>query len=216
MLTWEYIPYNGNHPWKKSLRIAFFAVVREKTFAIQVISLYKNSGQDRKCKKTLVNASRFAKFTKLFFRGWFLLYSTASKFTFADIHTNLASSKTIVVVSLYLNHYLKQDMLTWEYIPYNGNHLWKKSSWIVFFAVIREKTFAIQVISLYKNSGQDRKCKKTLANASRFAKFAKLFFRGWFPLYGTASKFTFADICTNPAGYEEFVVAYLYPYNKVH
>ena len=82
-----------------------------------------------------------------------------------------------MVVSLYLNHYLKQDMLTWEYIPYNGNHLWKKSSRIAFFAVVCEKTFAIQVISLYKNSSQDRKCKKTLANASRFAKFVKLFFR---------------------------------------
>ena len=54
---------------RKVLQIAFFAVVREKTFAIQVISLYKNSGQDRKCKKTFVDASRFAKFAKLFFRG---------------------------------------------------------------------------------------------------------------------------------------------------
>ena len=37
---------------------------------------------------------------------------------------------------------------------------------------------------IYKNSGQDKKCKKTFVNASRFAKFMKLFFRGWFPLYG--------------------------------
>ena len=54
---------------RKVSRIAFFAIVREKTFAIQVISLYKNSGRDRKCKKTFANASRFAKFAKLFFRG---------------------------------------------------------------------------------------------------------------------------------------------------
>ena len=54
---------------RKVSRIAFFAVVRKKTFAIQVISLYKNSGRDRKCKKTFANASRFAKFAKLFFRG---------------------------------------------------------------------------------------------------------------------------------------------------
>ena len=94
----------------------------------------------------------------------------------ADIRTNLAGS--IVVVPVYLDHYLKQDMLTWVYILYNGNHPRKKSLRIAFFAVVCEKTFAIQVISLYKNSGQDRKCKKTLANASRFAKFAKLFFRG--------------------------------------
>ena len=60
----------------------------------------------------------------------------------------------------------------------------RKVSRIVFFSVVREKTFAIQVILLYKNSSQDRKCKKTFANASRFAKFAKLFFREWFPLYG--------------------------------
>ena len=52
----------------------------------------------------------------------------------------------------------------------------RKVSRIAFFAVVCKKTFAIQVISLYKNSGQDRKCKKTFANASRFAKFAKLFF----------------------------------------
>ena len=42
---------------RKVLRIAFFAVVREKTFVIQVISLYKNSSRDRKCKKTFANAS---------------------------------------------------------------------------------------------------------------------------------------------------------------
>ena len=53
---------------RKVSRIAFFAVVHEKIFAIQVISLYKNSGRDRKCKKTFANASRFAKFVKLFFR----------------------------------------------------------------------------------------------------------------------------------------------------
>ena len=59
-----------------------------------------------------------------------------------------------------------------------GIILRRKASQIAFFAVVREKTFAIQVISLYKNSGQDRKCKKTFANASQFTKFAKLFFRG--------------------------------------
>ena len=53
---------------RKASRIAFFAVVHEKTFAIQAIS-YKNSGQDKKCKKTFANASRFAKFAKLFFHG---------------------------------------------------------------------------------------------------------------------------------------------------
>ena len=37
---------------------------------------------------------------------------TASKFTFDDIRTNLASYEEFVVVSLYLARYLKQDMLT--------------------------------------------------------------------------------------------------------
>ena len=67
--TLRQISYNGNHPRKKSFAIAFFAVVREKTFAIQVISLYKNSSQDIKCKKTFANVSRFTKFAKLSFRG---------------------------------------------------------------------------------------------------------------------------------------------------
>ena len=53
---------------RKVSRFAFFAVVREKTFAIQAISYNKNSGRYKKCKKTFANTSRFAKFVKLFFR----------------------------------------------------------------------------------------------------------------------------------------------------
>ena len=54
---------------RKLLRITFFAVVSEKTFATQANLIYKNSDQDKKRKKTFANASRFAKFVKLFFRG---------------------------------------------------------------------------------------------------------------------------------------------------
>ena len=72
----------------------------------------------------------------------------------------------------------------------------RKVSWVTFFAVVREKTFAIQVISLYKNSSRDRNCKKTFANPSRFAKFAKLFFRGWFPLYSICWLFAFLHFYT--------------------
>ena len=54
---------------------------------------------------------------------------------------------------------------------------------ITFFAVVCEKTLTIQAIS---NSSQDKKSKKTFANASRFAKFTNVFFHRQFPLYGTS------------------------------
>ena len=38
---------------------------------------------------------------------------------------------------------------------------------------------------IYKNSDWDKKCKKTFANASRFAKFTNFFFCRQFPLYGS-------------------------------
>ena len=38
--------------------------------------IYKIPANIKKCKKTFVNASRFAKFTNFFFCGWFPLYGT--------------------------------------------------------------------------------------------------------------------------------------------
>ena len=37
---------------------------------------------------------------------------------------------------------------------------------------------------VYKNSSQDKKYKKTFANASRLVKFANFFFHKQFPIYG--------------------------------
>ena len=59
---------------RKVLRITFFTIVREKTFAIQTIIFIKVPAEVKKCKKTFVNAFRFAKFTNFFFRGQFPIY----------------------------------------------------------------------------------------------------------------------------------------------
>ena len=64
----------------------------------------------------------------------------------------------------------------------------RKVSRITCFAIVRENTFVIQVISYIENSSQDKKSKKTFANASRFAKFMNFFFCGQFPLYGSTTK----------------------------
>ena len=64
------IPYNGNHPRKKSFANCLLCRSSRENFRDSGnLIIYKNSGRDRKCKKTFANASRFAKFMKLFFRG---------------------------------------------------------------------------------------------------------------------------------------------------
>ena len=63
-----------------------------------------------------------------------------------------------------------------NYIQYNGNHLRKKSFVICLLCCSSLENFCDSGNLIYKNSGQDKKCKKTFANASRFAKFMKLFF----------------------------------------
>ena len=67
---------------------------------------------------------------------------------------------------------------------YKGIIRGRKVSRITFFAIVHEKTFAIQAISYIKIPSWDKKYKKTFVNASRFAKFVNFFFRGQLPLYG--------------------------------
>ena len=74
------IPYNGNHPWKKSFAICLLCRSSQENFRDSGNLMYKNSGLDKKCKKTFANASRFTKFVKLFFHGWFPLYSVLFHF----------------------------------------------------------------------------------------------------------------------------------------
>ena len=63
------IPYNGNHPRKKTFANYLLCHSPRENFRDSVNLIYKHSGRDKKCKKTFMNASRFAKFAKLFFRG---------------------------------------------------------------------------------------------------------------------------------------------------
>ena len=65
------ILYNGNRPRKKSFANCLLCCSLRENFHDSGNLIYKNSGQDKKCKKTFVNASRFV---KLFFSGWFPLY----------------------------------------------------------------------------------------------------------------------------------------------
>ena len=63
------IPYNGNRPRKKSFANCLLCRSSRENFRDSGNLIHKNSGRDKKCKKTFANASRFAKFAKLFFRG---------------------------------------------------------------------------------------------------------------------------------------------------
>ena len=71
-----------------------------------------------------------------------------------------------------------------SYTPYNGNHPRKKSFANYLLCHSSRENFHGSGNLIYKNSGRDKKCKKTFVNASRFMKFANFFFRGQFPLYG--------------------------------
>ena len=62
--------------------------------------------------------------------------------------------------------------------PYNGNLPWKKSFVNFFLCHSLQENFHDSGNLIYKNSGQDKKCQKTFAIASRFAKFANFFFYG--------------------------------------
>ena len=64
----------GNHPQKKSFTNYLLYHSSQENFQDSGNLIYKNSGQDKKCKKTFANASRFAKFTNLFFCRRFPIY----------------------------------------------------------------------------------------------------------------------------------------------
>ena len=64
-----YNGYNGNHPQKKSFANYLLCRSSRENFRDSGNLIYKNSGRDKKCKKTFANDSRFAKFAKLFFHG---------------------------------------------------------------------------------------------------------------------------------------------------
>ena len=76
------LPYNGNRPRKKSFANCLLCRSSRENFRDSGNLIYKNSGRDKKCKKTFAIASRFAKFAKLFFHGWFLLYGNSSGTSF--------------------------------------------------------------------------------------------------------------------------------------
>ena len=72
-------------------------------------------------------------------------------------------------------------------IPYIiGNHLQKKSFVNYLLRHSWQENFCNSGKLIYKHSGQDKKCKKTFANASIFAKFVNFFFHVRFPIYGTS------------------------------
>ena len=66
-----FIPYNRNHPRKKSFANCFLCHNSRESFCDSGNLIYKSSGQNKKCKKTFANSPKFA---KLFFRESFLLY----------------------------------------------------------------------------------------------------------------------------------------------
>ena len=68
-------------------------------------------------------------------------------------------------------------------IPYIRNHLWKKSFTNYLLCHSSLENLRDSGNLMYKNSSQDKKCKKTFTNTSRFTKFMNFFFRGQFPLY---------------------------------
>ena len=70
------IPYNGNHPRKKSFANYLLCHSLRENFHDSGNLVYKNSSRDKRCKKTFTNASRFTNFANFFFRGQFLLYSS--------------------------------------------------------------------------------------------------------------------------------------------
>ena len=57
------LPYIGNHSRKKSFVNYLLCHSLQGNFCNSGNLIYENSSQIEKCKKTLVNASRFAKFT---------------------------------------------------------------------------------------------------------------------------------------------------------
>ena len=57
-----YVPYNRNRPRKKSFANYLLCHSSGENFCDSGTLIYKNSGRDKKCKKTIANASRFAKF----------------------------------------------------------------------------------------------------------------------------------------------------------
>ena len=74
ILKLESIPYNRNHPRKKSFTNYLLCHSSRENFCDSGNLIYKNSSQDKKYKKAFANASRFAKFENFFFHGQFPLY----------------------------------------------------------------------------------------------------------------------------------------------
>ena len=61
------IPYIGNHPQMKSFVNYLLRHSWRENFCDSGKLIYKNSGQDKKCKKKFANASTFTKFVNISF-----------------------------------------------------------------------------------------------------------------------------------------------------
>ena len=103
------------------------------------------------------------------------------------LYTRIAKMHTYILYSVYITLCVRtqQLLILRTHIPYNGNHPWKKTFANYLPCHSPQENFRDSGNLIYKNSGRDKKCKKTFTNASRFVKFTKLFFHGWFPLYGS-------------------------------